>query len=49
LFSQSEPKQRKEKKKIKEETQKKALAVFHKPIMDDLCSKIITHKHFLGI
>jgi len=35
-------------KKIKEEAQKKAFVVFHKPIIDDLCSKIITHKHLLA-
>jgi len=38
LFSQSEKKKKEE--KIKEETQKKVLDVFHKPIIDDLCSKL---------
>jgi len=37
------------KRKIKEETQKKVLDVFHKPVIDGLCSKIITHKHFLSL
>jgi len=48
LCSQSEKKKERE-RKIKEEAQKKTLAVFHKPIIDDLCSKIITHKHLLGL
>jgi len=47
VFSQSEKKKKEE--KFKEEAQKKALAVFHKPIIDNLCSKIITNKHFLGL
>jgi len=41
--------EKKKERKIKEETQKKVLDVFHKPIIDDLCSKIITHKHLLGL
>jgi len=47
--SQKVKKKKKEREKIKEETQKKALAVFHKPIIDDLCSKIITHKLLLDL